>query len=318
MTVCNRDSVGAEETRRHSPFGLLVVAIIVFLVPMIQPRAALAKPGYTVHPGSQYRYFLAHGSHGTDIYVSADADGWVEVLAFQLRRSEMAEYFARGLVAPRRIKTRFGRIGQIDMRWEPTSKPEVSSEPQGDCRGRKALIQQGVWIGSFSFRGEKGYTKVDVKRVSGIAVHSFREVCKGPDAGAEYSTPPEETLLAHSRRGRREVDFQAVTRAARGGRIEEFNAALTERRPKLFIRRITFAGGGAVAGQFDFDGTSGSARVVPPEPYLGSAELDPTAAEPWSGDLTVPFLGVGLVALAGPDFRASLHRSGGGDWAIQE
>lgn len=166
-------------------------------------------------------------------------------------------------------------------------------------------------MGASPSGGENGYTKADVKRISGIAVHSFREVCKGPDAGDEYSEPPEETLLAHSRRGRREVDFQAATRAARGGRIEEFNATLTERRPKLFIRRSTFAGGGAVVGQFDFDATTGSARVAPPEPFVGTADLDPTAAETWTGDLIVPFLGVGPVALAGPDFSASLRRSGG-------
>jgi hypothetical protein len=277
---------------------------------LTQPRAASAKPGYTVHPASQYRFFHSLGVHGTDITVSASADGWVEISALQLRRSEAAEYSARGSVTPRRIKARFGSIGHIDMGWTPTSKQEVTSEPQGDCRGRKALIQQGIWEGSFSFRGERGYTKADVKRVSGIAVHSFREVCKGPDAGDENFTPPEEILRAYSRRGRHEVDFQAATRAARGGRIEEFNAALTERRPKLFIRRSTFAGGGAVVGQFGFDGT-GSARVAPPEPFLGSAELDQTAAETWTGDLIVPFLGVGLVALAGPDFRASLYRSGG-------
>lgn len=292
-------------------FALLVAVMMASGVSMTQPCSASAKPGYTVYPASQYRSFHSQGTHGTDITVSADADGWVEIGAFQLRRSEVAEYFARGSVTPRRIKARFGSVGQIDMRWTPTSRPEVTSEPQGDCRGRKALVQQGVWVGSFSFRGENGYTKADVKRINGIAVHSFREVCKGPDAGDEYSHPPEETLLAHSRGGRREVDFQAATRAARGGRIEEFNATLTERRPKLFIRRSTFSGGGAVVGQFDFDDTTGSARVAPPEPFLGTAELDPAAAATWTGDLIVPFLGVGPVALAGPTFRARLHRSGG-------
>lgn len=292
-------------------FAVLVAAMMASGVSMSQPRAASAKPGYTVYPASQYRFFHIQGTHGTDITVSARPAGWIEIGAFQLRRSEVAEYFARGSVTPRRIKARFGSIGQIDMRWTPTSKREVTPEPQGDCRGRKALIQQGVWVGSFSFRGENGYTKADVKRIGGIAVHSFREVCKGPDAGDEYSKHPEETLLAHSRRGQREVEFQAATRAARGGRIEEFNAALTERRPNLFIRRSTFAGGVAVVGQFDFDGTTGSARVAPPEPFLGTAELNPAAAETWTGDLIVPFLGVGPVALAGPDFRASLHRSGG-------
>jgi hypothetical protein len=278
---------------------------------MTQPCGASAAPGYTVYPASQYRFFHSLGTHGTDITVSARADGWVEIGVFQLRRSEMAEYFARGSVGPRRIKARFGRLGQIDMRWTPTSKREVTAEPQGDCRGRKALIQQGVWDGNFTFRGENSYTKAHVKRITGIAVHTFREVCNGPDAGSEYSTPPEETLLAHNRGGPREVEFQAATRAARGGRIEEFNAALTERRPKLFIRRSTFAGGEAVVGQFDFDATAGSARVAPPGPFFGSAVLDPSATEAWSGDLMVPFLGVDPVALAGSGFRASLHRSGG-------
>lgn len=302
---------GGEARLATRLFALLLAAMMSFGVSMTQPRTASAKPGYTVYPASQYRSFHSLGTHGTDITVSASADGWVEISAYQLQRSEVAEYFARGSVTPRRIKAQFGSIGQIDMAWTPTSKQEVTSEPQGDCRGRKALIQQGIWEGSFSFRGEHGYAKADVKRVRGIAVHSFREVCKGPDAGDEYSAPPEVTLRAHSRRGRHEVDFQAATRSARGGRIEEFNAALTERRPKLFIRRSTFAGGGAVVGQFDFDGTTGSARLAPPEPFLGSAELDPAAAETWTGDLIVPFLGVGPVALAGPDFRASLYRSGG-------
>lgn len=132
--------------------AVLAAAVIASGVSMTQPRAASAKPGYTVYPASQYRFFHSQGSHGTDITVSANADGWVETGVFQLRRSEMAEYFARGSVTPRRIKARFGNVGQIDMRWTPTSKREVTSEPQGDCRGRKALIQQGVWVGSFSFR----------------------------------------------------------------------------------------------------------------------------------------------------------------------
>jgi hypothetical protein len=174
------------------------------------------------------------------------------------------------------------------------------------------MVQKGFFVGGFSFRGERGYTRARVKRVKGLSVRSYREVCRGPDAGPEPSNRPEETLIAYDQDAQREVGFRASTRAARGGRIEEFAAVLTERSPHLTVQRVAFGEGETIAGQFSFDHEAGTASVTPSDPFLGSADLNPTSGDPWAGDLAVPFLGVGQVALAGPGFKARLTKRGGG------
>lgn len=275
--------------------------------------AGRANSGYTVHPAAEYRAFHLRGTDGTDVSVSVGANGSVEALVFQLRQSRFAEYKTRGWSSGDRVKARFRGLGQMDMRWKPLEKPEQTAEPQGDCKGRKALIQQGVFVGGFSFRGEGGYTRASAKRIKGFSVRSFREVCKGPDAGPEPSIQPEETLVATHRESRHEVAFRASARATRGGQIEEFEAVLAERTPNLTVQRVVFGGGLATAGQFTFDHDAGAASVAPPAPFHGLAALDLTSSEPWSGDLAVSFLGVDEeVPLAGPEFRASLSRQRGG------
>jgi hypothetical protein len=294
---------------RSLQIGLMVV-VAFWASAACDAPSSRADAGYTVHPGAEYRAFHLRGTHGASIFVAADADGSVEVVVFQ--RFGLAEYRTQGSSSGNRVKARFRGLGRMDMRWKPSGQAEQTSEPQGDCKGRKALVQQGVFVGSFSFRGESGYTKASAGRAKGFSVRSFREVCKGPDAGPEPSTRPEETLVADHREPRREVQFRASTRATWGRRIEEFEAALTERSPNLTIQRVALGGGEPTAGQFSFDHDAGTASVSPPEPFLGSADLNPTSSEPWSGDLAVSFLGVGEVPLAGLGFKASLMRRGGG------
>jgi hypothetical protein len=273
--------------------------------------ASRAATGYTVYPAAKYRTFHIRGTHGTNIAVYARGE-MIEVLVFQLRRSGLAEYRVQGTSANDHIKARFPGLGHIDMRWKPSGKKKITSEPQGDCKGRRALVQEGSFVGDFSFRGEGGYTEGKIARVKGLSIRSFREVCKGLDAGPEPSIQPEEALLAYVSNAQRKVSFQASARESPGGRIEEFEAGLIERRPNLVIRRFTFGGGEPIAGRFTFDHGTGTAKVTPPEPFLGSADLNSAADEPWTGDLAVPFLGVGKVRLAGSGFKARLTRRDGG------
>lgn len=176
--------------------------------------------------------------------------------------------------------------------------------------GRKALIQPGLFVGSFSFRGEGGYTKASAKRAKGLSIHSFREVCRGPDAGPESANPPEVTLLASRSDAQQEVAFRASARAARGGRIKEFEAVMTEHFPDLTVERVAVGGGGDDTNPFIFDVGAGTANVMPSTPFHGSASLSPSGS--WSGDLSVSFLGAGEVGLAGPGFKANLGSKRGG------
>ena len=138
---------------------LLAGVLLVGISLSVGTQNATAKPGYSVHPASKYRAFLVHGTHGSDVYVSVSAEGLVEVSAFQLRNSGFVEYTARGSYADDQVKARLPGVGRIKMRWKPSGKPEVTDEPQGDCVGRRALIQEGIFVGSFSFRGERSYTE---------------------------------------------------------------------------------------------------------------------------------------------------------------
>jgi len=197
------------------------------------------------------------------------------------------------------------------MSWRPSGKPEVSREPQGDCEGRKALVQQGVFVGNFSFRGEQNYTQAKVKRVEGRTIQTFREVCKGTDAGPQPAALPEEILTADNLgSGGRSIGFQAWSKTEWGSRLEGFEAVLIEQRRNLEIRRTTFAGGEPVAGQFRFDNHAQTALVAPPSPFHGSAELANSSSVPWTGDLSASFIGVGQVPLAGPGFNAKLTHKG--------
>ena len=295
-----------------SPVRIVLLAALTFCaLASLCATVSRADPGYTVYPGTAYRAFHLRGSHGTDVLVFFGPNGSVEVLVFQLRHPGLVEYKTRGRSSGSRIKARFRGLGRMDMRWRPLGIPEQSSEPQGDCKGRKALVQRGVFVGSFSFRGEGGYTKVKAERIKGVSVRSFHQVCNGPDAGPEPAIRPEATLVADHREASREVEFTASTRAARGGRIEEFEAVLIEQLPNLEIERKVFGGGEAIPGRFTFDYDAGTGNVVPRSPFRGSASLNPTASDPWSGDLAVSFLGVGETPLAGSGFEASLSRRSG-------
>jgi hypothetical protein len=285
--------------------GVLLISLCV------GPQNAFAKPGYSVYPASKYQVFSIHGTHGSEVFVAVSPGGLVEVTVFQLRKSGIVEYAVRGSYEDDQIKARFPGLGRIKMRWKPSGKPEVTDEPQGDCVGRKALIQEGRFVGRFSFRGERGYTEAKAKRVEGRTIQTFREVCKGTDAGPQPSTSSEEILTADNRGdGKREIGFEAWSKEEWGSRIEGFEAVLIERRRDIGIRRFTFSGGEPVAGQFIFDNQARSALVAPPGPFNGSAELTDSPSERWTGNLSVSFLGVGRVSLAGPGFKGELTQRG--------
>jgi len=304
------DLAARPELRRY--LSCLLAGVILMGASLsVTPQTVAAKPGYSVHPASKYRAFSVRGTHGSDVYVSVSAEGLVEVSVFQLRNSGLVEYAVRGSYEDDQVEARLPGIGRIKMRWEPSGKPEVTDEPQGDCEGRKALIQEGIFVGIFSFRGERSYTEAKVKRVGGRTIQTFREVCKGPNAGPQPSTSSEEILNAYSRgSGTGVIGFEAWSKEEWGSRIEGFEAVLIERRRGLRIRRFTFAGGEPVAGQFMFDNRARSAFVAPPSPFHGSAELTNSTSEPWTGTLSVPFLGVGWVPLAGPGFKGKLTHRG--------
>jgi hypothetical protein len=65
-----------------------------------------------------------------------------------------------------RIKASLGRFGSIDLRFKPDSTVERPAALLG-CKGDKERIQVGRFLGHFTFRGERGYTRVKAQKAFG-------------------------------------------------------------------------------------------------------------------------------------------------------
>jgi hypothetical protein len=291
--------------------GGVVVLSLVMLAGVLQPSRASAESGFTVLPPMHYGTFSLPAAKGFRVSVFTYAHR-VTLEAEQIRGAASVLYKTEASSRKGKIVARFGRLGVMHMRWEPTTPYESSREPQGDCHGKRALVQRGVFVGHFVFRGEGGFTESRTKRVPGLKVRSFRTVCHGIDAGPESAQRPEESLLAVSRSGGKVLRFRASARATESGPIEEFEANAAEQVGKLSVERFVLAGGAAVAGEFTFDSEAGTARVEPPVPFMGSGSLNEPAGEGWTGDLSVDLLGLGRTSLTEGDFKARLVSRDGG------
>lgn len=271
---------------------------------------ATAKPGFTVIPPGRYVSFSLRGTKGFRISLFAYARQ-ITLEAEQPRQQASVVYRVRRHGRRGRVNARFGQLGSIHMHWQPTGAFKASSEPQGDCQGRRPLFQRGFFVGRFAFRAEGAFTEARATRVRGLKVRSFRNVCRR--AGAGSARQPEEALLAVSRQGGRNLRFRASSRASKVGRIEEFEADAAERIGGLSIDRSVLTGGSAVQGEFSFERATGTAQVEPPNPFVGSGTLNEAmTGEDWIGDLVVKLPGLGRIALAGSGFEAQLTARDGG------
>lgn len=262
----------------------------------LPPRAA-ARPGYTVISPSRWSSFQVRATNGYLIDVYAFSRG--EVVVEASSRDGRVAYLAHARVSPDRVQAKIGHLGRISMRFHRLGPWEKSREPQGDCRGRRAIVQKGVFRGLLKWRGERGFATARATSASGLSVASYREVCKGENAGTGNDKASEPTLTAKSRRPRGFLEVQTYDLPNE----PLFIANLWEPGPRLGIYRSLSAVGGASNAEFS---PSGAATISPPPPFSGGAEFQPIhgATGSWSGTLTGFFPGLGSVPLAGPTFSA--------------
>lgn len=159
------------------------------------PAGAGAKPGYFVLRPHTYSGFVVKGSRGYEI----DVVGTGRKLEIEARRGlgvGSVTYRLPGHARHGRIKANLGILGRIDLRFEPKS---VESNPHGlgDCRGKPAREEEGIFVGTVRFRGEDGYTRFSAARVRGYVSHNFRRVCDRPRC---FPTPMRAALSQTQRR----------------------------------------------------------------------------------------------------------------------
>ncbi|HET7417266.1 MAG TPA: hypothetical protein VFJ61_06555 [Solirubrobacterales bacterium] len=283
----------------------LVLLAVGQTITVVDPDGAEAKPGFTVHPAESFRFFQLRGTNGYTVdaavegrYVTVNAvsrNAWIKYSTLAQRVDR------RSVVAP------LGSLGKFAMRFVPSGPFAPTTEPQGDCKGRRAEVQKGTFVGTFRWRGELNFSAATTRRVSGVSVRTFKEVCRGQTAatGPEMAERPRLVTRLKSREEDREVQAfgLGLTDGPLVGRI-------VERKSPLVVERVIF---GAVNGKADQVDSEGNQSLCGDGRFRGCAELraDPGDPERWRGDLEGDFPGRGYVSLAGSSF-AVMPTSGDG------
>jgi hypothetical protein len=290
--------------------------LVCALAALALPASAAAKPGYYVSEPGIFSSIDLRGSHGYGVHIFGINRRHVWILVEKDAAS--AAYLWRGRVTERAIEARLGKFGRVSVQLQPGSRSAVERKQRG-CRGKAAVRREGRFAGVIKFRGEKGFTSVDVESARGTIYRSFRQVCKRVrEREPQYQQPSTTSLSAVSSRYPRAPWFsvfkqEPVRKAAFPGFEEAlYTAHMTERQPGLGVVRSASITAEPETFAVTPLGTSPvTATVVPPPPFSGTAtyEKQPGGAVTWSGDLAVELPGRGTFPLADSSYQAELCRS---------
>ena len=275
------------------------------------PAGALAKAeasdSSTRGSGAALARFEVKGHDGYSAFVEGAGD---KVKLSIFHGGSLARYTVRGTTSTRRVKARFGHLGRISVRFEPTGTVK-RMWPAMNCNGYPVPGERGVFSGTVRFRGEGGYVELDAARALGKTARFSHWNC-GPGKGhtsrvagsdEEGEEPGSFATLTAATPGRW---FTAVGGEPDVAGLPFFGAAMLERRGSIRVVRETYMTDPGPGFSFDLGLTS--AIVQPPEPFQGAGafQLNPDGSSTWTGSLSVSFLGREHVALAGPRFDAQL------------
>lgn len=292
---------------------VLAIAIATLLAAVPAAVASVASPPET----SASAELKLRANNGLHAELEANDD---EVTLEFRRKGRLVSYQVKGEVTEAGLKARFGRLGLIDVSFQPT-KTLSENEPPKRCVGEPWTEREGFFTGTIEFSGEREYVRIEVSRAKGTMSVSSEWQCrrrKGPirvggtprrlalSSGAEPEAEPA-TLSVFSRRCRCGVLAVGVRHSNGRGR-SLFYGVRSENREGMEIGRVTFAYAGA--STFVFDHAAGTATVRPPPPFSGHATFKrrPRGRDLWRSTIRVPLLGADPLIPSGRSFRATLRR----------
>jgi hypothetical protein len=295
-------------------------------------------------PGRIARFYLP-GANGYRVQVVAAVEGPgspVRIVVENHRGN--AEYQVPGNVTSTKIQASFGELGHVSLRFLPSGRVLHSLSEGGGC-SLHAKARLGVFVGSFRFHGEGGYTTVNAHRIRGgvgsptAPINSREQGKLGCQNAAETHIVPLDQIQQRisggrplseaSPKGPGETPWSGVVSAAvaqdeatlflaasfsvrhpeeEGAKPEVciFAATNEETRGDIAIARSVFQGG--PVAQCAFAESGATFNVSPEPPFSGTASYHRSAdgSATWLGSLSVPMPGCGPVALAGPTFATEL------------
>jgi hypothetical protein len=271
----------------------LVVCVVSFIgVGLAGPSTAAAS-----FDSSTIR---ANGTHGYDITIVGNnqpypfgSGNFVGITAH--KGHAYASYNTGGKSTAKHIEADWGDFGKVDLKFHPkdTVNPPL---PGPKCHG-KYKRTTGIWKGIIKFKGENGYTKVNVKSAEGN--HTINGVtCPGGGNGHKFVHLHAQTAGASLTSGSM---FNADVRKTAGAK-PVFGVFVAST-----VGSVTTAKTAAVHGQpanFSYNGGYTHATVKPPGPFSGTGTFDSGGL--WTGSLQVDLPGAPNTVLAGPGWSASL------------
>jgi hypothetical protein len=215
---------------------------------------------------------------------------------------EEVVYEVHGRVNETGLKVRFGRLGLVDVAFTPTTTLDETA-PSPGCTGAPRTLEEGVFTGTISFAGERGYVGLEAQQVEGSMSVIAPWQCPKEDDLSPFEDVPGFARLS-ARPGHRQhesaslVAFSAGFKGFFGAGVHHrhsggrsiFYGAREERGKKMTVIRVTSVQGPASA--FDFDLKKGTATLDPPPPLKGHASFrgDEDGGF-WHSTIRVPLLG---------------------------
>lgn len=252
-------------------------------IPRVRSELAAQRGGIGKLP-----LIRAKGTKKHNIYVEGHGN---VVLIAVAKRPVLATYLTEGKGKLNHIRARFGRYGRVNMRFE--KKGKVRKRIPKGCTGKPDRIQPGVWTGKLKFKGDKRYTKANIKKTKGMHVKWGNYTC--PDPGGPF---PDLFLGVDSFVSNSYTTFQA-TRSTTTNRRPYFHAGQDETVGKVLVYRSADVRGDV--SQFQYSLSPDEASVEPPAPFSGQGFF---AEGDWTGDLAVTVAGK-TIPLTGDDFVVS-------------
>ena len=269
--------------------------------------AAPARPSSSFHPAFELKadgYRVRVTSIGSSVAIEVERG----------RRAPTTAYLARGVVSPHRLRASFGKYGSVAMSFRPAPRELRKAAGPRSCRSTGGLlVQHGVFVGSFRFRGEDDYLSLRSHRAKGTVSrllprcpsgHRFqrRALRRG---GASTGGAEPEYLVSSWRQGVNGASFNAIAFGSNTlytANVEQSEGA---------VAKLHFAFVLASSATFALDDPLTFARLSPPKPFSGSGtyRAAPDGSKTWQGALAIDFPGLRHYHLAGPPFKPTLEAS---------
>jgi hypothetical protein len=213
-------------------------------------------------------------------------------------------YSGKSSLADGRIRFSLGKLGMVDLRFEPDGSVDRLRPPRS-CKGREQVVRNGAFVGSIRFRGETGYTQLSSRRVHGTMAEPRSWKCPDVSGGRPRNAAGVPILAAHTPQDR--IVFAAIGGVAQVP-FRLFVAGTSEQVGALRIQRSVLSHG--MRKSFEALDDLSLATVAPSKPFSGSATFVRNAdgSTEWSGTLGVALPGAPRTALTGPAFQADLAR----------